>query len=212
MDQEFWQARWRDNRIGFHEAGPNTLLAGHFSRLQLDAGGTIFVPLCGKAVDLDWLAGKGHHVIGVEFNRQAVEEVFERNGLRPQVQSLGRHLHYHAPGFDLFVGDFFDLSADMTGPIDAIYDRAALIALPAPSRRRYARQLFDMTDGARQLLITLDYDQAQMDGPPFSVPAAEVGDLYADRYRCALLASREITGPLSKRCSGSENAWLLEPV
>lgn len=96
--------------------------------------------------------------------------------------------------------------------IDAVYDRAALIALPPRSRNRYARHLFDLTGGAGQLLITLDYDQTQMDGPPFSVPEEEIGVLYGGRYRRELLASREITGPLSQRCSGNENAWLLEPV
>ena len=96
--------------------------------------------------------------------------------------------------------------------IDAVYDRAALIALPPRSRNRYARHQFDLTGGAGQLLITLDYDQTQMDGPPFSVPEEEIGVLYGGRYRRELLASREITGPLSQRCSGNENAWLLEPV
>ncbi|MCY6383495.1 thiopurine S-methyltransferase [Hoeflea prorocentri] len=212
MDEDFWQARWRDNRIGFHEAEPNSLLSSHYARLKLEPGSRVFVPLCGKAVDLDWFVGNGHHVIGVEFNQRAVEEVFERNGLSPQVRMVGQHRHYSAAALDLFAGDFFGLTPDMIGSVDAVYDRAALIALPVSLRRRYVRHLFEITNFARQFLITLDYDQTQMDGPPFSVPADEIDVLYGGRYRTELLESREMTGPISKRCGGSENAWLIEPA
>ncbi|MEM7173551.1 MAG: thiopurine S-methyltransferase [Pseudomonadota bacterium] len=210
MDSEFWQTRWRNNEIGFHEGQPNLLLREHFHQLNLTEGSQIFVPLCGKAMDLDWLAGNGHQVIGIELNQTAVEEVFKRNDLAPDIHAGEHHLRYRAAGLEIFVGDFFHLSSEMIGVIDAVYDRAALVALPAPMRRKYAQHLYDITGGTHQLTITFDYDQAQMDGPPFSIPAEEVAALYGDKYHFELVASQKISGPLSKRCAGTENAWLLK--
>ncbi len=211
MEQEFWQTRWRQNRIAFHEGQPNTLLSGHLERLHLRSGDAVFVPLCGKAVDLDWLVSQGHRVVGIEFNQQAVAEVFERNNLVPEVRRQTDHLHYHADGIDLFVGDFFHLTPAMVGAIDAVYDRAALVALPEPRRADYARHLSELSGGAPQLVISYDYEAAEQIGPPFSVPAREIETLYGQRYRLELVDSRRISGPLAERCSGWENAWLLAP-
>ena len=212
MDEEFWQIRWRENRIAFHENRPNSLLVSHFHRLGLAKGDTVFVPLSGKAVDLDWLSAQKLRVVGVEFNRQAVEEVFARRNIVPDVRTVGRMRRYRAEAFEMFVGDFFDLTADMLGAVDAVYDRAALVALPPDTRANYARHLADITNKARQLLISFDYDQSQTLGPPFSVPGQDISRLYDGLYSAELLASREISGPLAERCQGSENVWLLDPV
>lgn len=210
MHEEFWQTRWRANRIGFHESQPNSLLLENFHRLALKAGDTVFVPLCGKSVDLDWLLAQELRVIGIEFSQQAVEEVFARQNITPEVEQVGALKRFSAERIDIFVGDFFDLNADQLTNIDAIYDRAAMVALPKPSRKKYAPHLTEITKSARQLLVTFDYDQEQMEGPPFSVPEAEIRALYADIYEIELLASRAISGSLSNRCQGSENTWLLK--
>lgn len=210
MHEEFWQTRWRANRIGFHESQPNNLLLENFHRLELQAGHTVFVPLCGKSVDLDWLLAQELRVVGIEFNQQAVEEVFARQNITPEVEQVGALKRFSAERIDIFVGDFFDLNADQLTNIDAIYDRAAMVALPKPSRKKYAPHLTEITKSAQHLLVTFDYDQEQMEGPPFSVTEAEVRALYAGRYEIELLASRAISGSLSNRCQGSENTWLLK--
>ncbi|MEX3011898.1 thiopurine S-methyltransferase [Hoeflea sp. TYP-13] len=210
MDEEFWQLRWRENKIAFHENQPNELLLMHFHHLGLQAGDTIFVPLCGKTVDLDWLSAQGLRVVGVEFSKQAVEEIFARRNLVPEIDVFGQYLRYRSGAIEVFVGDIFELSKDRLGKIDAVYDRAALVALPNTVRGRYARHVFDLAKGAPQILIAFDYDQRQMQGPPFSVPSHEIRELYDDLYAPELLASRAISGPLSERCNGSENTWLLK--
>ena len=211
MDHQFWHDRWREDRIGFHEGSPNALLLAHLDRLELKRDDRIFVPLCGKAVDLDWLLEQGFGVVGIELNQGAVEAVFERIGLMPAKSCKGRLSHYMAEGMEIYCGDMFDLSVAELGSVDAIYDRAALVALPQGMRRAYGNHLAELGGRARQLLIGFDYDQSQTDGPPFSVPGDEIEAIYAHHYRCELLASRDITGPLANRCTGLEQAWLLLP-
>lgn len=211
MDHEFWHERWREDRIGFHEGDPNALLLAHFDRLQMKADGRVFVPFCGKAVDLDWLLGQGFRVVGIELNQGAVEAAFERMGVMPARSRKGRLVRYMAEGIEIYCGDFFDLSVVELGSVDAIYDRAALVALPKEMRNAYGNHLAELGDRARQLLISFDYDQSQTEGPPFSVPGSEIEAIYASQFRYELLASRDISGPLANRCTGLEQAWLLTP-
>lgn len=211
MEQEFWQARWQNNEIGFHEAKPNDLLVTHFAELGLGKGDTVFVPLCGKALDLDWLAGQGLHVIGIELNQGAVEEVFARNNLNPKITEEEHHSVYSAGAFTIYVGDFFELKAGKLAKIDAVYDRAALVAMPEGMRERYAAHLASLTGEKPQLLISFDYDQSIMKGPPFSVPETMIREFYDSRYTIRLLQSNEIEGRLATRTVGKEEVWLLQP-
>ncbi|MCB4454266.1 thiopurine S-methyltransferase [Leisingera sp. McT4-56] len=212
MEQEFWQARWRENRIGFHEAAPNSLLTKHFSQLGLEAGHSVFVPLCGKALDLDWLLSKGLRVTGVEFNQGAVEEVFARLGLAPEVSRQDGLIRYQADGLTLYAGDFFALSPAHLGRVDAVYDRAALVAVKPEDRQAYAAHLNRITGTARQMLIGFDYDQSLMDGPPFSVPGSAVQALYQGSHEITLIEERAADGRVGERCNALEQAWLLEPL
>ena len=212
MEPAFWHDRWNQNKIAFHEGKPNSLLSSHFSRLSLRQGSRVFVPLCGKTNDLGWLADQGHRVVGIELNEPAVEEAFRTMRVSPHVERLGEHRLYRSDLVEIFVGDFFSLTADILGPVDAVYDRAALVALPPEMRKAYARHLTALTSAAPQFLISYDYDQTQTDGPPFSVPGEEIHRLYRDHYDQELVASAEISGPLSERCSGLENVWLLKAI
>lgn len=209
MDPDFWQQKWRENKIAFHENEGNALLSKHFQRLSLKEGGRVFVPLCGKSNDIGWLAAQGCRVVGIELSQAAIEAFFAENGLDAEVSKAGGLTRYTSGPIELYVGDFFKLTTEILGPVDAIYDRAALVAMPESMRASYASHLAKISGNAPQLLITYDYDQSQMDGPPFSVPAATLDRLYEGIYLREGLASEEITGPLSERCSGTENAWLL---
>jgi thiopurine S-methyltransferase len=173
-----WLARWRGDRIGFHEGHPNALLERHIARF---AGcRRVFVPLCGKAEDLAYLATRGHDVVGVELVEEAVQAFFAEHGLVPSIAPRGPCVAYQAGAFALLVGDFFTLTPDLLGPVDALYDRAALIALPPEIRPRYVASLRALVPaGALALVITLEYDQRAVAGPPFAVLEAELRALYA---------------------------------
>ncbi len=212
MHEEFWITRWQENRIGFHEERPNALLVDHFHHLKLKPGSTVFVPLCGKSVDLDWLLSQGHQVKGVEFSEKAVREVFARLKIVPAISKHGALIRFISDNITLFAGDFFALDAIKLGTIDAVYDRAALVALPGEKRPKYARHLSELSNNAPQLLVAFDYEQEQMDGPPFSVPGSEITQHYGTQYQIEQLAARQISGHLATRCTGKENTWLLKPA
>jgi thiopurine S-methyltransferase len=173
MQPEFWQARWSEGRIGFHEGRPNALLERHVGALS--GVRRVLVPLCGKAVDLAFLASRGFEVVGVELVEAAVAAFFAERGLVPTVERVGSLVRYRHDAVELLAGDFFDVTRDHAGRCDGCYDRAALIALPSEMRRRYVAHLRGLLDpGARGLVITVDYPQERMEGPPFAVPEAEL--------------------------------------
>ncbi|MFK0094905.1 thiopurine S-methyltransferase [Pseudomonas sp. NPDC090592] len=175
MEPAFWHKRWADNQIGFHQGQVNPYLQAHWPTLALAPGGRVLVPLCGKSLDLAWLAGQGYRVLGVELSRRAVEGFFREHGLEPEVREQGAFEVWRHGDVELWCGDFFALRAEDVGDCVGLYDRAALIALPAPMRAGYMQLLSALLPArCRGLLVTLDYDQSLLDGPPFSVGDEEV--------------------------------------
>lgn len=209
MDASFWHAKWEKSEIAFHQEDVNPLLLDHFGALSLPAGSRVFVPLCGKTRDILWLLQSGYRVVGAELSRLAVEQLFAEMDLAPSVTQAGPLTHFAAEDIDIYVGDIFELSAAQLGQVDAVYDRAALVALPATMRQCYADHLAAITGRARQLLIAYDYDQSLQNGPPFAVGAGEVRSLYEPYFQVTLLASVEIVGGLRGKCPASEHVWLL---
>lgn len=177
MNDDFWESRWRAGQIGFHEGAPNAFLQAHAARLG--PAGRVFVPLCGKSEDLAYLAARGHTVVGVELVEDAVRAFFAEHGLTPSVTARGPLTAYAHGAITLLAGDVFAATRDLVGEPDALYDRAALIALPEALRARYVAHLRAlMGPGANGLVVTVEYPQESMPGPPFSVSEAEVRRLY----------------------------------
>lgn len=175
MDAQFWRQRWQQGRIGFHQPKVMPLLSKYWPSLELNGSGRVLVPLCGKSLDMHWLAAQGHDVLGVELSTLAVEQFFIEAGLQPKRRRSGLGEHYRAGRIEIIQGDAFALRREDLTDIAAVYDRAALIALPPAMRADYIAAIYDqLPDGCRGLLITLEYDQRQMDGPPFSVLQTEV--------------------------------------
>ena len=210
MDKNFWRQKWERNEIAFHASEPNPLLVKYFNKPSPANGGRLFLPLCGKTLDIPWLLSNGFRVAGAELSKIAVEQLFSELGIEPKISRVGEVDHYSATKIDLFVGDIFDLSEKRLGPVDAIYDRAALVALPAEMRKRYAAHLTEITDQAPQLLICYEYDQGLMEGPPFSIDAKEVNRLYGDRYHLELVATQKVPGGLKGIRTVNETVRLLK--
>jgi thiopurine S-methyltransferase len=209
MDANFWHQKWEKNDIGFHNSEANPLLVGYFKELALARGSRVFLPLCGKTLDIAWLLSRGYRVAGAELSKLAIEQLFAGLGVEPEITRVGDHDRYSAQDIDIFVGDIFALSGKILGPVDAVYDRAALVALPEAMRNRYTAHLMAITGKAPQLLISYEYDQSRLEGPPFSIRNAEVRRHYADNYDLALLASQDVPGGLKGQCAATENVWLL---
>jgi len=209
MDANFWHKKWEEGDISFHQNEANALLVQHFKTLYLKKGSRVFIPLCGKTRDIAWLLDHGYSVAGAELSKKAVAQLFAELGVAPTISSVGDLERYSATNIDIFVGDIFHLSKHQLGRIDAIYDRAALVALPLTMRNQYKDHLMRITYQAPQLLICYEYDQNVLNGPPFSISAEEVHQHYAESYALTLIYSKSLPGGLKGKCAAIENVWLL---
>ena len=193
MQPDFWHNRWANQLIGFHQQQVNPYLQQYWPVLGLAPDARVLVPLCGKSLDMAWLAAQGHGVLGVELSERAVSDFFTEHGLEPQVSQQGEFRVYRSEGIELWCGDFFALTPADAAGCTGLYDRAAIIALPAPMRERYVALLQALLPSPCQgLLITLDYDQAVTEGPPFAVLDDEVQRLFGAQWQVSSLAVDDV--------------------
>lgn len=193
MQADFWHDRWQTGRIGFHRDAPLPLLVRHWQALALPAGSRVFVPLCGKSLDMVWLAEQGHRVLGIELSEKAIGQFFDERGLDPRIHTSPVGTHYSGGPWELVAGDAFAIPAGLLADCAGVYDRAALIALPPDMRATYARTTWQrLPPGCRGLLVTLEYPQDEKAGPPFPVEEAEVHARFAPGWEVALLERRDI--------------------
>ena len=211
MDAEFWHQKWQNNQIGFHRDTVNPFLVDYIEHLSLKGGQILFLPLCGKTLDIAWLLSKGYQVVGIELHEPAVIELFEDLGVEPEITFVRNLKHYHHACVSIYVGDLFDLTQEDLGSIDAVYDRAAIVALPEPIRAQYAQHIVTVSGLASQLLINYEYDQAVVNGPPFSVSNDELKMHYSQHYTMTLLHHCDVDGGMKGQCPAIENVWLLQP-
>lgn len=209
MEAQYWHQKWQRGDIAFHREEANPHLVAHLSKLNLAQASRVLLPLCGKTRDIAYLLSGGYQVIGVELSELAVRELFEDLSVTPQITQVAGFTCYSADGIDIFVGDFFQLSAELTGKIDAIYDRAALVALPLQMRIDYTAHLIKISHNAPQLLVTYEYQQELIDGPPFSISEEEVARHYAASYELDLLERVAVEGGMKGKVPSSEAVYVL---
>ncbi|MDA7990223.1 MAG: thiopurine S-methyltransferase [Gammaproteobacteria bacterium] len=203
MEHAFWRQRWAEGRLGFHQAKINSRLRKLWDALEPPRGAKVFVPLCGKSLDMLWLASRGHRVIGNELSEIACRDFFAENKLQCERSAGARFERFTGGNIEIWRGDFFDLRAEDLRDAPLCYDRAALIALPEKMRAGYAAKLAELSPpGARVLLIGMDYDPRKMKGPPFPVPEEEVNELFAEFFGVEILSRSsgpDIVGNLAAR-------------
>jgi len=187
-EHNYWLKRWQENNTAFNQDSVNPLLVKYFNDFALQPKSNVLVPLCGKSIDMLWLSQQAHQVIGVELSEIACETFFKTHDLDFEKTELDHHARYQGENITLLAGDFFQLTKTMLEPIDLIYDRAALIALPEKTRQQYAEKLIALSEGyTKILLISIDYDQSEMAGPPFSNPLDTIQKLYGQQFDVKLL-------------------------
>jgi thiopurine S-methyltransferase len=173
--------------------------------------------LCGKSVDMMRLAAQGYSVVGAELSPLAVQDFFAVNGLQAQRRQAGPFTVYSAGAISIWCGDFFALPNEATQCIAAVYDRAALIALPADMQAKYADKLRSLLPpGTPVLLVSLTYPDGAIAGPPFSTPGAQVNRLFAATHDIAMLEECDglVGSPVLRQRGVSrleEAAYLLRP-
>jgi thiopurine S-methyltransferase len=200
VEHNFWHSKWDLNQIGFHLEYVHPLLKRNLVLFQdtglLQQGDVVFIPLCGKTLDIAYLHNLGHQIVAVELSEIAVQGIFKQFNVEPVIAEWSAGKVYKTESLTVFVGDFFALTPqDLCSAgqnVSLVYDRAALIALPEKMRLEYAQHIEKITQHAPQLLITLDYDQSIAGGPPFAVSSDEVESLYASNYSIQLIEEADI--------------------
>jgi thiopurine S-methyltransferase len=199
MDPVFWQERWQTRQIGFHQSSIHPFLERWWPTLHAEPPGRVYVPLCGKSLDMIWLAVRGHRVVGTELVGAAVQEFFGEVGTAAQSEVIGPFRRHVAGSFEILEGDAFALTPELLGPVQGAYDRAALVALPPAMRERYVASFARlMPTGSRTLLVAFEYPQRLKAGPPFSVEPDEVTRLYGRDFVVRELERVDIIGASPK--------------
>lgn len=208
MNADFWHEMWASGVVGFHQKEINAFLQEFWQKLNLQGSEEVLVPLCGKTLDMLWLKKQGHKVLGVELSQQALDEFLAENQLPAEPTSHDKFCGYELPEMKLLCGDFFHLSSEDCAQIKAVYDRAAIIALPPRMRQTYAEHLQHILPaGTKILMVVMEYEQSQMAGPPFSVRQSEVEQLFAS-YDVEKLKEIEF---MRKGCPVTEKVLLISP-
>ena len=191
MNPTFWLERWQKNEIGFHAKDVQPALEKHWAELRVPKGARVLVPLCGKSLDMVWLAEQGLQVVGAELSELAVDAFFSERSLVPAVRNVAGFVVKSSGPYELWCGDFFALKRVHVNA-DAAYDRAALVAMPPELHPKYAGKLAELMPFQSQtLLISLDYNTSEMQGPPFAIPRLTVQTLFEDEFNVTLLEARD---------------------
>ncbi len=179
MEQQFWQDKWKANELGFHQNATHPLLEKYFPPPRQQKSERVFVPLCGKSSDMIYLQDMGYEVVGLELSEIAAESFFSENNLHASIIEAGEYKRFQSAHIEILCGDFFSVKRELLGNISAVFDRAALIALPAEMRRQYAEKLRYILDpGVETLLIALEYEHDIINPPPFDIYESEIETLF----------------------------------
>lgn len=193
METDFWHERWKNGQIGFHQDETNSYLLKHWEKLALDEDSLIFVPMAGKSKDILWLTEQGYKVIAIELSEHAVKAFFSENELAFTIEESHTFTIYRSENIKFYCGNYFDLSSDIMKDVKAVFDRASLIAMPPAMRKLYQLKMNEILPiEAKILLVTMEYPQQQMDGPPFSVLEEEVNALYSTKFKITLLETFDV--------------------
>lgn len=193
MEIDFWHERWKNGQIGFHQNETNAYLLKHWQNLSLSKDSLVFVPMAGKTTDILWLISQGFKVIANELSEKAVNAFFNENDISFTVNKTENFNIYLSENLTFYCGDFFKLPTDKFKDVKGVFDRASLVAMPENMRQSYQKKMCELLSiDVNVLLVTMEYPQSQMDGPPFSVSENEVNLLFSNKFDLSLLETFDV--------------------
>lgn len=184
MTYNYWQLRWKNDEVPFHCQEANQFLVAHKDVLPVSTNNScrFFVPLCGKSVDLSYLADCGYDVYGCEFIEKAIEDFFEEQNLKYTKTKMSEEIiafKATEKNITLYQGDFFALSSSLIGKFDAVWDRGSLVAIDSCQREDYAKLMNElMAENCKYLLFSCVINEDSYKGPPHTVSHDEIKGLF----------------------------------
>lgn len=193
MERDFWLNKWQSGEIGFHQNKVMPLLQKYWPELETNAPAKVLVPLAGKTLDILWFAEQNYEVYAIELSEIAIQQFFDEHGLSPETEKNDQFTVYKSGNINFICGDIFTLKPGFFHQFQACYDRAALIALPDDMRNSYVKHVYNnLPTACKTLLLTIDYKQSEMQGPPFAVGDQAIDEMFADTYAIKTLDHRDI--------------------
>lgn len=213
MELSYWQSRWRKNNIGWHMDQVYPPLKKYWPEMELQKGSTVLVPLCGKSLDIKWLIEQGYYVIGVEISALAIRELLQLLGGEFSKRQKGAFTVFSSQNAELWQGDFLKMKAHFLPTINAVYDKAAIIALPPEQRKTYSEIVKNIISSNTQMLLNcFEYKQEEMDGPPFAVFRSELEQHYGELFSIRLLQEQSLFEQLQQFQLRGLSSYLTEKV
>lgn len=213
MEISYWKNRWQQNKTGWHRQEVYPQLPRFWSRLDLPKEARVLVPLCGKSHDIDWLAEQGFQLIGVDASGKALKHIMERfpeSFLR--TESHG-YTVFRSDTMELWQGDFLNFPKAAINPIAAVYDKASIVALPPAMRKKYAGKLLELSGKHTQIFLqSFEYDQHEMNGPPFSVSEREIKNLLGASFDIMLLHKQSRFEEVEKFHRRGLSSYFMEKI
>lgn len=207
--KQYWCNRWRDNQTGWHLADPHPSLVANLSKILPTTTATttngattttpkpvVFVPLCGKTVDLVYLRNHNFRALGCELSEQAVTEFFAELGEAPKKTRINENVEkWEVENIAILLGNIFDIpSLEMAGfpgdQVAAVFDRASLVALPDSIRGQYVEHVKKLTNNSNQILVTFEHTRPT--APPHSISEELVHKYYEDTYKIEFVSRRNV--------------------
>ena len=213
MELSYWQSRWQKGNIGWHMDTVYPLLPQICNHLGINSDARVLVPLCGKSLDLLWLADHCDTVTGVDISQKALQHLMQQHHESFVKDTSHGFSIYRSDSLVLWEGDFTKLPPEQIPTQHLIYDKASIIALPAEKREHHAEKVIELSDPNTQIVIqTFEYNQSEMTGPPFSVDTQELKRLFGHRFKLKCLHEQSKLKELQKFMRRGLSSYLTEKV
>lgn len=213
MEISYWKSRWRKNNIGWHVNNVYPLLPEIWPLLSLTSNPRVLVPLCGKSLDMSWLAQQDCYVTGVEVSQQALQEFIDSQSEEFYHDSSHGFTIYKSTSFELWQGDFFKLPGDKIPDLDLVYDKASFVALPPEMRKQYTQKILELCGKSTHILLqTFEYNQEEMTGPPFSIPEDEINKMFREQFDIQLLREQSKLDEVPKFQRRGLSSYFIEKI
>nr|CAB3267191.1 thiopurine S-methyltransferase-like [Phallusia mammillata] len=180
MELGYWSNRWKTGDVQFHKEDVHYDLIENENKL-LPQQGSVFFPLCGKTVDMAYLASKGHTVVGLEFDEEPIKSFFSENKLKYNITEIEDYpfKKYQCcnQGADITIyqGDINHATVNFLGKFDAIWDRGSFVAINTNDRTMYTNLILGiMKPNTQYYLLCVEFDSSVFGGPPHSTTQADV--------------------------------------